>query len=193
MAAYGNDVVRLIEKLKLKNVVLIGHSMGGNIILEAAVKHPRDVIGFIGIDNFKDLGMEYTEADKMEIDKFFSGLQENYADVASAYLEGALFGENTDTTVINRIVHDIRSANPTIAIASLKNALWATDREKQLMGQLKLKVVLLNSDGVPTNEAALKKYCEAYKIIPIHGTGHYPMVEKPSEFNQALQRAIQAL
>jgi sigma-B regulation protein RsbQ len=43
---YGKDIYALINMLGLKNVVLIGHSMGGDVILEAAVRCPDSVIGF---------------------------------------------------------------------------------------------------------------------------------------------------
>ena len=193
MEAYGDDVISLIKKLKLTQVILIGHSMGGNIILEAAVKHPKDIIGFIGIDNFKELGMEYTETDQMEINNFLNGLKENYANVASAFAEGALFAESTDTTVINRVIKDIKTSDPAAAISSIENSLRSTEREKLLMNQLQLKVLLVNSDVIPTNEEALEKYCKSHEIIPIHDTGHYPMIEKPEEFNRALQKAIDHL
>jgi sigma-B regulation protein RsbQ len=58
---FSKDVMFLSQTLlSLKNVVLIGHSMGGNIILEPSITMPDLVIGFVGVDNFKDLAVEYT-------------------------------------------------------------------------------------------------------------------------------------
>jgi pimeloyl-ACP methyl ester carboxylesterase len=39
--SYGRDVDSVISQLNLKNVVLIGHSMAGDIVLEAAVNAPE--------------------------------------------------------------------------------------------------------------------------------------------------------
>ena len=36
MAAFGADVAAVVNKLDLKNIVLVGHSMGGPVCLEAA-------------------------------------------------------------------------------------------------------------------------------------------------------------
>jgi hypothetical protein len=48
------------------------------------------------------------------------------------------------------------------------------------------------SDYTPTNEDSLRKYCKArYSIKTIHGTGHYPMIEKPGEFNMLLDETIE--
>jgi 3-oxoadipate enol-lactonase len=37
---FGNDLLRLMDKLKLDNVTLCGLSMGGYIALNAFIKHP---------------------------------------------------------------------------------------------------------------------------------------------------------
>ena len=47
---------------------------------------------------------------------------------------------------------------------------------------------------MPTNEEALKKYAGGgYEIVFIHGTCHFPMIEKPEEFNRSMQNVIEKL
>ncbi|MDB5133729.1 MAG: hypothetical protein JWP37_332 [Mucilaginibacter sp.] len=53
--AYGRDIDTVISQLHLKNVILAGHSMAGDIVLQAAVNAPNQVIGLVGVDNFKML------------------------------------------------------------------------------------------------------------------------------------------
>ena len=37
----------------------------------------------------------------------------------------------------------------------------------------------------------LKKYCKASaEVVYVRGTGHYPMIEKPAEFNAALEKVF---
>jgi pimeloyl-ACP methyl ester carboxylesterase len=57
---YAKDVMAVINGLQLKNVILVGHSMGGEIILQTAPSLKDKVIGFIGIDNFKDFATAFT-------------------------------------------------------------------------------------------------------------------------------------
>src|SRR5207253_5827184 len=45
MQAFGQDVVSVVEALGLKRVVLIGHSLGGPVVLEAARSMPGRVAG----------------------------------------------------------------------------------------------------------------------------------------------------
>src|SRR5918994_764401 len=43
MPAFGDDVVAAVEQLGLESTVLIGHSMGGDVIVDAALKLPDRV------------------------------------------------------------------------------------------------------------------------------------------------------
>ena len=52
--SYGNDLNEVINQLKLANVILIGHSMSGDIVLEAALNDPK-IVAVIGVDTFKDV------------------------------------------------------------------------------------------------------------------------------------------
>ena len=54
MEAYGEDVVAVVNKLKLQEVILVGHSMGGYVILEAARRLPERIIGLVGVDTLND-------------------------------------------------------------------------------------------------------------------------------------------
>ena len=49
MPAFGQDVTAVIEQLGLTQCILIGHSMGGPVIVEAARQMPARVIGLIGL------------------------------------------------------------------------------------------------------------------------------------------------
>lgn len=63
--------------------------------------------------------------------------------------------------------------------------------EKKLLPQLKLKLFLINTDYIPTNEAPLKQYATSgYEVLNMKGTCHYPMLENPDELNLLLQKAI---
>ena len=50
MASFGEDVRAVTESMGSQQVILIGHSMGGSVIAEAARLMPHRVIGLIGVD-----------------------------------------------------------------------------------------------------------------------------------------------
>ena len=47
MAAFGEDVVTVVEQLGADQVVLVGHSMGGDVIVEAALGLGDRVAGLV--------------------------------------------------------------------------------------------------------------------------------------------------
>lgn len=189
---YGSDIHAVIEQLKLTNVILIGHSMGGDIILESALKS-ADVIALIGIDNFKDVGVEFSEEMKAEIDGFVDLLKNNFSEIAPAYAEGALFHPSTDSLVKARVINDVKNSDSMIAISSLEALFSYALIEARQLSSLTQKLYLINSNASPTNTDGLDATGVAYELIEIHATGHYPMIEKPEEFNRLLTQTIQKI
>jgi pimeloyl-ACP methyl ester carboxylesterase len=55
MSSLGGDVAAVIEDLGLHRAVLVGHSMGGPVIMEAAKLVPNQIIGLVAVDEFFDL------------------------------------------------------------------------------------------------------------------------------------------
>jgi pimeloyl-ACP methyl ester carboxylesterase len=186
---YGQDVNTIIEQLALEQVVLVGHSMGGDIMLEAALNNDK-VIALVGVDNFKDVGLVFDEQLKEEISGFLEVLSNNYSEVASAYAEGALFHPATDSMVVERVVGDILRADSMVAINSLGNLFEYADIEGDKLSKLRKKLYLINSSNTPTDTLALRNIGVDFELSQIDGTGHYPMIEKPGEFNILLRKVL---
>jgi pimeloyl-ACP methyl ester carboxylesterase len=87
-------------------------------------------------------------------------------------------------------MNNFRKANPSIAVASLQNLFDYSSKERESLGELKQKLYLINSDATPTNVEGLGKTGVDYEVNYIHATGHYPMVEKPDEFNKIMFRVL---
>ena len=52
--SFGADVASVVERLDLKRIVLIGHSMGGDVIAAAARLLPRNrIAGLVMVDTYK--------------------------------------------------------------------------------------------------------------------------------------------
>lgn len=191
---YAADVDSVVSQLQLKNVVLIGHSMSGDVILETAVRYPEKIIGTIGIDNFNQLGKEFSAEEKKEIDAFMQKLNTDYENTVIPYAEQALFHASTDSLVRKRVKDDIRNCNRRASIEAMKAIIDYSPKETGKLGQLKLKLNLLNSDANKTDTASLRQAAGAgFQVYPIHATGHYPMNEKPAEFNRILQQILDSM
>jgi pimeloyl-ACP methyl ester carboxylesterase len=56
MLSFAKDIKAVIEKEKVNEAILVGHSMGGGVIAEAAQLLPKKVTAIIGIDTLQNVG-----------------------------------------------------------------------------------------------------------------------------------------
>jgi pimeloyl-ACP methyl ester carboxylesterase len=193
---YTNDVISLIKGLNLEKVVLIGHSMSGDIMLEAAKNFSEPVIGIIGIDNLTDISDKPLTPEQMKlINDWFHVLETKFDSTASDYCRTSLFPPGyKDTASINRVIYSVTNTDSVVAIATLKSLLTFAPNEAALLLNSSLRLNLVISSSNKVNDSSLSKYCKSgYSVRTIEGTGHYPMIEKPVEFNKALQETLNHL
>jgi len=189
---FAGDVITVIDSLHLNKVILVGHSMGGDIVLDAAGKIPGKIIALIGVDNFKNVSSSFTPEQMQQINSFMEAIRKNYKQIAVAYSKAALFPPDyADTVSVNRVLNDIKNMDSVVSIKSIEADIDFAPKEPEQLSQLQLPLHLIISDYKPVQKDSLNKYCKAgYFIKTIHGTGHYPMIEKPDEFNRLLDETI---
>lgn len=188
---YGRDVSAILNKLDLKNVIVIGHSMSGAIALETVLTNPTRIIGIIGIDNFNSFGTVPTQQEKEDMANAYKALKSNYKATATQYVTGSLFSPSTDTMVRKRVLNDILSCDSVIAAECLEQGDQYPADEK--LKSLKMTLYTINSSFHPTDTESFKKNNIDYYSFDIGPTGHYPMIEKPDEFNRLLEQAIEKI
>ncbi|MBK8244899.1 MAG: alpha/beta hydrolase [Saprospiraceae bacterium] len=185
---YGEDISKILTELKLKNVILIGHSMSGAIIVETALKNPDKIIGIVGVDNFKDFGVVHTEADKERFRETYKKLRTNYTIFVRELAHKYLFSPSTDSTIKAKVINNFISADSAIAAET-------AERNDEYPLNEKLKAVsrslfLINSSEYPTDTIKFMESKISYKLYLVGPTGHYPMIEAPDRFNKALDSII---
>jgi pimeloyl-ACP methyl ester carboxylesterase len=191
---YADDINEFIKAEKLKNVILIGHSMSGDILLLTDTKYPESVIGIVGIDNLKKPGVNLSEEENKEVEGFFATMDSSFSGTVEMYTKQNLFPPSADTSIVNRVIKDFKNNDSVIAIKVLRSLFDVSQKERDMMQQLKHTLYLVNSDSDTTHIDSLKKYCKASaEVVYVHGTGHYPMIEKPTEFNSALEKVIRMI
>jgi len=188
--AYGRDIDSVLAKLDLKKVVLIGHSMAGDIVLQAAADNPGRVIGLVGVDNFKGVGIEPTAADIVNFKKAIGEMKHHFQKIAVQYFNEDLFSKTTPDSIKKRILADVAKVDTTVAVASMEDQDF---KEVPALKKANKKLYLISSDVTPTDTTELVKQKLPYNIQYIHGVGHYPMVETPKEFNADLERVLKQL
>jgi len=188
---YANDVTAFMDAMHLKNVVLIGHSMAGEIMLQIALTNNSRIVGMVGVDNFKSIDLVLSPEQLKKMNDFFPLLEKDFRNAAPLYADLMLFHPTTSTEVKNRVKTDFAKNDPVISYGTIITQMQYAATDAQRLEQLNYKLYLINSDGFPTNETGLKNHCKkGFQVETISATGHYPMIEKPDEFNLLLEKVL---
>lgn len=182
--AFGADVAAVVKKLGLQGVILIGHSMGSDVIAEAARQMPGRVAGLVLVDQYKNLGPGLTQE---EVLAFAGRLRTNFADSVTSFVR-RMFISTSDSALVERVAADMSSAPTAIALDALVFTLNYSRQMPHTLEELKLPVIAINDARRPTDVASLQRYGVQAMIMP--GVGHFLMMENPEGFNLLLKTAI---
>ena len=189
--AYGRDIQGLIQALDLRNVILVGHSFGADVMLETVTLDPARIIGLIDVDHFKAVD---SPPPAELIDQLVAGLRADFAATAASFARQALLSTNTDAQLAQRLFADYTRMNHRVGINIFENIPDYAARKAILLNGLTRKLYLLHVDYSPTDVAALRQHmgnqCELHSV---EGTSHYPMIEDAAGFNRELTSVVEQI
>jgi pimeloyl-ACP methyl ester carboxylesterase len=190
IAAYGEDVAAAARELVARRVVLVGHSMGGPVVLEAAARLQERVIGIIGVDTFKRVDQPPPPATTVE--RRMAAFRQDFIGTTREFVTGTFFTPGADPQFVRKIADDMSLAPPEVAIASI--AAVNSMRFDEVLARISVPIVAINSDLPPgTDESRIRKTVPGFRAVVIENTGHFLMMEDPGRFNPILLREIESL
>ncbi|MBU0519195.1 alpha/beta hydrolase [bacterium] len=186
--SYAADVVSVINKLKLERVILVGHSMGGPIITEAAKQLEEVCFGLIGVDSFHNMKEDWTEEQFLEWLKAF---EEDFAGATQDFVR-SMFPENADSALVAEVVADMSSGPAATGLGAFRAMKNYTLRDH--VGDLKQPIITINADLWETDPEGNRELVgSSFEVIMMPGYGHFIMLEDAQLFNKNLADAIQNL
>ncbi len=184
----ADDVVAVANALHLERMILIGHSMGGPVSLEAARKLKGRVAAVVLVDTMQDVSRATTaqaaQADAQQLTKDFKGY---FRDLS------AIFSKTSDPATRHWVEDQAMHAYPAAAIA-LKLDTPNLDT-RGLFARAGVPIRAINAQpplSEYTNFTENRKYAD-YDAILVSDTGHFIQLERPPEFNRALDRWLREL
>jgi sigma-B regulation protein RsbQ len=184
----AQDVVTIADELHLKRLILIGHSMGGPVSLEAAHRMPGRVIGVVLVDTLHDVDDRRTpaaaEADAARLRRDFKGY---FSDLSSIFWKGS------DPSIRHWVERQAMQTDPGAAIG-LKLDTPNID-PKALFRNAGVPIRAINA--LPpltdrTNVAENRRFGD-YAVVFVPNAGHFVQLERPTEFNRDLARWVESL
>ena len=188
MASFGEDVAAVINKLALDQVVLVGFSMGGPVVIETAKRVPDHVTGLVLVDILQNIEMKYPPEVISYMDSVYMDLVTSPTPEKS---EGVFYKRNPDAS-FERILSMLKDA-PRIGWKESLNDIsrWFNEDCIESLKKIKAPIISINSDQEPTNVEAFRKCVPSFKVKIIPDVGHLVMWDAPEEFNRLLEESIQ--
>jgi len=195
---YGGDVAALVANLELRNVILIGHSMGCRVVLEANRLMPDKVAGIVLIDGSRNA---FTGADaaataaRTTIERlgyaafaetlfrqmFFTKSPEVEAIVARAVATSAEYGPELWPRITRWDAEKMDHAFAAVRAPVL--AIQSTTRNAQLQ-----RAPLKPGDSSPWLDY-LRSRGARVEIVP--DIGHFTQLEAPETVNRLIAEFVQ--
>jgi pimeloyl-ACP methyl ester carboxylesterase len=184
VASFAKDIVSVVDALKLKKVILVGHSMGGPVSLEAARMLGGRIIGVIGVDTFQDFGETIPEERQKQ---FLAAFQADFPAVTDQFVR-SMFPAGADTALVDRIAADMASAPPEVGVSAMKSMLCYDPAPT--VRALVIPIRAINADKFPTNVEGDKKLAPSFDVKFMPGRGHFVQLEDPATFDKLLDETI---
>jgi pimeloyl-ACP methyl ester carboxylesterase len=185
MPAFGDDVVAVVEQLGLDSTVLIGHSMGGDVIVAAALKLSDRVAGLVWADVYSTLGKPRT---REEVQEFLVPFREDFVSATRDFVRRLLV-PSSDAALADWVAADMSAAPPEVAIDALEHAIGNDRAILAGLRELAAPVVAINPDYRPTDIEALRRH--GVETVLMSGAEHFLMMEDPDTFNRLLNETVE--
>jgi pimeloyl-ACP methyl ester carboxylesterase len=191
MGAFGEDVQAVTESVGSGSVILIGHSMGGTVIAEAARLMPGRVIGLIGIDTLQNIEYPMT---REELKKMIDPLEKNFRTGSQQFVK-EMISPQTDQQLREWILSDVSAAPSDVALSAMNEMMtqYITGEAAKTFEKIRIPVITVNGDLWPIEYEANRRHMFSYDAIVLKKADHFLMMNRPDEFNIALEKAIHML
>ena len=188
--SFGEDVAAVARAVDADRFVLIGHSMSGRVVLEAAKRLGHRIAGIVAVDSLQDVSTP--PIDIHPATESFSEAEEDFPGRMEALARGALFTETSPPELVDRIARDMAAGDPLVGIeAGIAHMTYDVAAALRQLGGPPL--VLINAENPPTSEASLLAACPGSRVVLIPDAGHFVMLERPAEFNAVLRAELDRL
>ena len=194
---YGGDVAALVNNLELRDVILVGHSMGCRVVLEATRVLPKRIAGLVLIDGSRAGSGDPAAAEAAAHAQI---AQSGYAKWAEDLFR-QMFFQSTPAT--ERLVkRAVRQSAEIGAALWPRSARWDAAMLEPALAALRAPVLVIQTTTrdpktgkrgpMKSGQSSpyldlLKQRIQNLKIEILPGLGHFPQLEAPERVNRLIE------
>ena len=185
MAGYADDVSEVIRQLGLRRPVLVGHSMGGQVVISAAARHPELVGAAASLDSPSNIpGWQKRFHAPFDPLMTFDG---PYREAVHAFLKGAYLPTD-DPSHVGGLAERL-AAIPDHVIVRAWQAMSAYDPTSSLR-RMKCPYLYVDCGQPGLDFDLLREQCPQVVVGKTVGAGHRALQDVPDQINAMLDRFI---
>lgn len=187
VGAFGDDVVAVAEQLELDSVVLVGFSMGGAVVLEAATRMPERTVGVVLVDAFHD--PDEAPPDSVA-DLIEARFRANWGD--TAFLRAFGFTPDAPDSLIQYVASISPPAPRDHWFPAMRELLrWTREDAKATLARVEAPIAAINTTRAPTNVEAIRRYAPSFTLDTMQGVGHAGiLLQRVDEFDARLRSIV---
>lgn len=184
-----DDLIALMDHLKIRQAILVGLSMGGYIALRAVERHPNRVKGLVLCDT--KAAPDSNEAKIKRSAHIRMIRQDGTRAFAEEFIKGVVAPETFETKpeVVRSLQSMIERTSP-ITLSGALVALAARTDTTPALASIQCPVLVMSGEkdalATPAEAKAMKEKIPNAELALIPKAGHMSNVENPEEFNKHL-------
>ena len=189
--AFAQDVIAVTSSLGLSDVTLVGHSLGGLVVLETARLNVIDLKGVVIVDELEGEDLFYSYFYKIGA---WLMLKFGYDGVIDSMVE-ELYKSPATHDLAKEISDAMKEAPPVIGINSLFGEGhyldYINNHISEALEDISIPIAIFNAGDAPLkhNFDSVNQELLVTKGIP--NTSHFLMMEQSTEFNELLESILE--
>jgi pimeloyl-ACP methyl ester carboxylesterase len=184
LQAFGRDVANVVKHLELDRIILIGHSMGGGVILAAAQQLKDKTIALVGVDTYQAFAHAFSDS---LVQQFVAPFRKDFYHTTLGFVD-RMFPPGADSLLVKEIAEDMAKGPPEVGVSAMISNL-STDPADLLEG-LDIPIYSINSTMFPVAVEANRELYPDFEVSYIEGVGHFVQLEDPVSFNLQLSNIL---
>jgi 3-oxoadipate enol-lactonase len=187
MSLMVEDVIRLLDKLKIEKAVVAGHSMGGYITFEFWHRHPERISGIALVATRANPDSEERRMDRLKN-------AEEVMKAGTGKVVNSMLTKLTKKTELYPQVREIMEGISPQGVAGILRGIADRANATPWLPQIKVPAVVIagkEDQLVPVEESIeMAKKLPNGKLEVIPQAGHLPMMEDPGKVAECLNNLI---
>jgi pimeloyl-ACP methyl ester carboxylesterase len=179
MDLFARAIDAIMQDAKIDKAVVVGHSMGAPVIRQFYRKYPHKTLALVVVD-----GPLRSFGKKEDMERFIAPLRgPGYKEWADKFID-SMFGPNASAELRAEIKTPMLSTPQHVAVSAMEGmidpAIWGDDKINVPV------LAVMTRNWPPNNEQFYRSLAPKLDYRVMEGVGHFLMMEKPKDFNEAL-------